>query len=228
MEEPGHVSISDSFRLINEHCPEEGASLGEMLNALENKGFGILLIFLALPSALPVPAVGYSTPFGIVLFLISAQILCGRRVLWLPEWAKKVRLGRKMTVRMTKAGAAFFGKIEHLIKPRMHWIHKGPGRRFLASLVMLMSLLMCLPIPTTNTFPAMVIFLVGISLSEEDGLFGLGAGLVGILAVAIYVFPIYLLISFIAEYGLVGGFEEITAKMNEWKEAIKAWLKGLF
>ncbi|WOO41312.1 exopolysaccharide biosynthesis protein [Rubellicoccus peritrichatus] len=222
-----HVSISDSLQQIAEQCPEEGTSLGEMLNVLENKGFGILLVFLALPSALPVPAAGYSTPFGIVLFLIGVQMLFGRRVLWLPRWAKKVRLGRKMSMRMTKAGVTFFGKIEHLIKPRMHWIHKGPGRRFLAMLVILMSLLMCLPIPTTNTIPAMVIFLVGISLSEEDGLFGFGAGFVGLLAVSIYVFPIYLLVSFISEYGLIGGFEEITVRMNEWKEAIKAWIKGL-
>lgn len=227
MDKTDHVSISGSFRRIIEHCPDEGMTLGEMLKVLDSKGFGIFLVFLALPSALPVPAAGYSTPFGLIILLLGCQMLFARRVPWLPEKAKKLRLSRKTTVRVTKAGAAFFGKIEHLIKPRMHWIHQGPGRRFLAILVILMSLLMCLPIPTTNTFPAMVIFLVGISLSEEDGLFGLGAGLVGVLAVIIYLIPIYLLVSFISEYGLVGGFEEISAQMNEWKEAIKAWLKGL-
>jgi len=97
-----------------------------------------------------------------------------------------------------------------------------------STLIMLMALLMCLPIPTTNTFPAIVIFLVGVSLAEEDGLFGLGAALAGLLAVAIYAIPLYLLVTFISEYGLAGGFEEITARMAEWKEAIKAWVKGIF
>jgi hypothetical protein len=53
-------------------------------------------------------------------------------------------------------------------------------------LVALMSLLMMIPIPMTNTAPAFVIFLIGIGLTEEDGLFAIGACLVGALAVLLY------------------------------------------
>ncbi|MEM7792408.1 MAG: exopolysaccharide biosynthesis protein, partial [Verrucomicrobiota bacterium] len=52
-----------------------------------------------------------------------------------------------------------------------------------------------LPIPLTNTFPAMVIFLIGIGLSEEDGLLAIAAFGVGLAAVALYAYIIYLLIT---------------------------------
>ncbi|MBT5692093.1 MAG: exopolysaccharide biosynthesis protein, partial [Opitutae bacterium] len=41
------------------------------------KGFGILLMMFALPSALPVPAPGYSIPFGIILALLAGQLILG-------------------------------------------------------------------------------------------------------------------------------------------------------
>ncbi len=203
-EKNSHVSLSDSLQALADMSQGRGATLGEILNAFEAKGFGLLLVILSLPSALPVPAAGYSTPFGLVLALLGLQMLFGRIRPWLPEKAKKLRLSPKMTSRMVKAGTKFFGKIEHLVRPRLHWIHQRGGRVFLAVLVIFMSCLMILPIPTTNTAPAMVIFLVGVALCEEDGLFGLGAGLCGLAAAALYAFVIYLAVTLFREYGWEG------------------------
>jgi hypothetical protein len=58
-----------------------------------------------------------------------------------------------------------------------------------------MALLMILPIPLTNTFPAMVIFLIGVGLTEKDGLFGIIAYSIGICAVTLYVLIIYTLVT---------------------------------
>jgi len=226
--EPQKESISESLKGLLHGEGERAPTLGEIVKLLENKGFGLLFIILALPSALPVPAAGYSTPFGIVIFLLGWQLLAGRSSPWVPPRLQQIRMSRKMTERVSGGGTHFFSKLERLVRPRLQWLHTGLGRIALALLIMLMALLMCLPIPTTNTFPAIVIFLVGVSLAEEDGLFGLGAALAGLLAVAIYAIPLYLLVPFISAYGLAGGFEEITARMAEWKEAIKAWVKGIF
>ena len=58
--------------------------ISEVARAVGEKGFGMLLVVLSLPSALPVPAPGYSTPFGLVMALIALQMVCGRRTVWLP------------------------------------------------------------------------------------------------------------------------------------------------
>lgn len=59
----------------------------------------------------------------------------------------------------------------------------------------------------------MVIFLIGVSFSEEDGLFGIFAGLLGIFAVLLYAFVLYLAFHLVAEYGWSG--------LEQLKEVIK-------
>ena len=69
---------------------------------------------------------------------------------------------------------------------------------------------MILPIPLTNTAPAGVIFLIGVGISERDGLFAIAATALGLVAVAFYVFVIYVAIT--------AGVEGV--------EQIKEWIKG--
>jgi hypothetical protein len=73
-----------------------------------------------------------------------------------------------------------------------------------------MACLMMLPIPLTNTFPAIVIFMIGIGLSEEDGLLAIGAFTVGCCALILYAGIVYIV--------LTQGVEAI--------EPIKDWIKS--
>ncbi|MEM9505132.1 MAG: exopolysaccharide biosynthesis protein, partial [Cyanobacteria bacterium P01_E01_bin.43] len=47
----------------------EQVTLADILALAGERTFGFLFVLLAFPSALPVPAPGYSIPFGIVMFL---------------------------------------------------------------------------------------------------------------------------------------------------------------
>lgn len=185
-------------------------TLGEVFERIGDRGFGLLLIILSLPSALPVPAPGYSTPFGILIGLLALQMLAGRRVPWLPARAARMRLHGAFIDGMLGFFAKFFGKVEFLIRPRLRWVGSRGGLAFLGVLVLIMAGLMILPIPLTNTFPAFVIFLTGIGLTEEDGVFSLFAGLLGVLAVGLYGVVVY----FVVRFGLEG------------IDMMKEWIKG--
>ena len=174
---------------------KRGPSIGELCEAVGEKGFGLLLVILSLPSALPLPAPGYSTPLGIALALIALQMLAGRQSLWLPGKLHGLRIQPKLAGKMVSAASRFLRAIERWIKPRQLWIRSRGGQAALAAVVLLMSALMILPIPLTNTLPAMVIFLIGVGLSEEDGLLAILAFVVGLLAVALYAAIIYLLLT---------------------------------
>ncbi len=187
-----------------------GPSIKEITGAVGEKGFGLVLMVLSLPSALPVPAPGYSTPFGIVIGLIALQMMLGRETLWIPERLKRVRIKPSIARRMLGTAARFLKKIERFIRPRQRWIRSRAGQAGLASVILIMASLMMLPIPLTNTFPAMVIFLIGIGLSEEDGLLAICAFGVGVLAIGLYAGVIYVF--------LTQGPEAIEA-MKEWIKA---------
>ncbi len=194
----------------------EKVRLGEIVEAINDKQFGMLLVVLSIPSALPVPAAGYSTPFGIAILILGLQMLAGRRTPWFPQRMRDKQLTRSRLEGMFRKASVLFSRIESLVRPRMHWINGRTGYRIISLLVVFMSLLMCLPIPTTNTFPAMVIFLIGVGLCEDDGLFALGACALGVVAALVYLVVIYFAIVLFMEHGWDG--------LQQLKEYIKEQL----
>jgi hypothetical protein len=202
------TTLGDLLR--RQHETEE-LTLGEVFQRIGDRGFGLLLLLLSLPSALPIPAPGYSTPFGLLIALLALQMLAGRRMPWLPAWAARLRLHGGFVEGMLKFSSAFFAKIEFLIRPRLRWIGSRAGLALLGGLVLIMACLMILPIPFTNTFPAFVIFLIGIGLIEEDGLFALFGAALGLLSTALYSVVVFFLIRF--------GMEGV--------DMLKEWIKTL-
>lgn len=206
-------SLSHNLQDLLE-LPGDRLSVRIITEKVGDKGFGLLLAILSLPSALPIPAPGYSTPFGILLVLLGSQLVAGRTAPWLPHRTLKQEVSKEFARKVFGAGTKMLHLTEKLIRPRMRWINSVGGRAFLGIIVIIMGSLMILPIPMTNTFPAMVIFLIGVSLSEDDGLVALAAFAIGLAAAAFYVYIIYLL----ATVGVDGVLE-----LKDW---IKATLLG--
>jgi hypothetical protein len=188
-------TLSKALKSILTEYADKAVSLGELRTKVADKGFGLLLMILSLPSALPIPAPGYSTPFGIAIILIGFQLIMRRKSIWLPLRIARVQLRPSLSNKMLGTALKFLSRTEKWIKPRRKWITTSIGHTALALIVCIMAGLMILPIPLTNTFPAMVIFLIGIGLAEEDGLLALFAFAIGLCAIALYGFIIYLLIT---------------------------------
>lgn len=209
------LSLAEALQeILNKY--EKSPSIGDLMEAVGDKGFGLLLIILSLPSALPVPALGYSTPFGICMVIIAVQIFIGRKQVQLPKRLKKIRIPLKMVQSITSFALHFLKRTEKLIKPRQRWIHSRLGHSILSVTIFAMALFMIFPIPGTNTLPAMAIFVIGISIAEEDGLIAITAILFSTLAAA---FSGWLVYWFITE-----GPEKVEAI----KDGIKNWIKARF
>lgn len=180
------TSLSEELRQILASAGKQRLTIGSLLASIGDRGFGLILMLLSLPSALPVPAPGYSTPFGLALLTLGVQMLAGRHRPWLPGWAQKVPIHDRLATGMLSGGAAFFSRVEHLIRPRLAFFKGRGGHVFAGLIVVAMGALMAIPLPGTNTAPAAVIFLVGAALSEEDGLFLSLASILGLLAALFY------------------------------------------
>ena len=153
-------------------------TLKEILQLAEERVFGFLFVIISLPSALPIPAPGYSTPFGIVLFLLAVQLIMGSKLPWLPDRVSNYSIELKQVQGVLKAGIPWLRRIETISRPRLSYICTSlPGRVIIGSAIALMGISMMIPIPGTNTLPAMGIFVTGFGLLEDDGAISL-AGLV--------------------------------------------------
>lgn len=207
---PQHSSLAETLEATLLTNNEKGPSIGEITDAVGDKGFGLLLMILSLPSALPIPAPGYSIPFGIAMAVIAVQIFIGKDTVWLPERIKRFRLSAKFTVKIVSAGAAFLRRTETIIRPRYRWMHTPLGHSALAVVIFIMSVFMMIPIPLTNTAPAIAIFIIGVSMAEKDGLIAIGAFISAIFAAAASGTVIY--------YFIAHGPEAV--------DSIKDWIKA--
>ncbi len=150
-------------------------TLAAMLDQAGERIFGFLLVILSLPSALPIPAPGYSTPFGLALFLLAIQLITGKTTPWLPRKIMQHQFKLGQAQAMIKAGIPWLKRIEAISRPRLLPIcTSGPGRVVLGIAIALMAISMMIPIPGTNTLPAMGIFVVGFGLLDDDGAISLG------------------------------------------------------
>jgi hypothetical protein len=150
-------------------------TLKEILTLAGERTFGFLFVVLALPSALPLPAPGYSTPFGIVLFLLAVQLIAGRTRPWMPESWNHKQFDLTSVQKIVKAGIPWLRRLETVSRPRLTPVCTSlPGRAVLGTAIALMAISMMIPIPGTNTLPAMGIFVTGFGLLDDDGAISLG------------------------------------------------------
>ena len=182
--------LSDILRAVFD--PQKGiSSYGELIDRLDQHGMAVILVLFSIPSALPVPAAGYSTALSIPLFLIGLRLALGYHTVWLPNRIRNRPFDPSKAEKLFGWMNRLVLFIEKFSKPRLCWLACSKGARFfLGMLICLLALSMALPIPGTNTLPAGGIFLIGFGLLEEDGFLVLGGVIYSILALCLSVFII--------------------------------------
>jgi hypothetical protein len=86
--------LSDFLSRRASGLANERITLGEIAEMLGERSIGALLLLLALPMTLPVPAPGLSIIFGLPMILVAAQLALRRRHVWLPGALARRDLGR--------------------------------------------------------------------------------------------------------------------------------------
>jgi len=184
--------LSAELRGFLDQLDGQDTTVGALMDLIADRGFGLLLLILALPAALPVPAPGYATPFGIAMVILGSQMIIGRTTPWLPDFIRNRTIPYTMLEFSVRNGTIPLKVVEFLIRPRLSGLSRS--RSFLSLLgviIVLMSACMSLPIPLTNTAPSFVIFVLAAGILEEDGLTLLGGILLAPVAAAIAGLALY-------------------------------------
>jgi len=165
--------LSEELRLLQERAKNEEITVRTVIVALGARAYSLLLILLALPFITPIPLPGLSTPFGLAIALIALRLALGQRP-WLPKTFQRRVLPTKFFDQLMRFAGRIITGFEKLLRPRLAILTEyGWQRQFHAGLMMIsgLALLLPLPIPFTNTFPAWVILLMAAGLLERDGVF---------------------------------------------------------
>ncbi len=78
-------------------------TLFDIKTALQERGFGILIIIFSLPLSVPIPVPpGYTTILSIPLILFSLQLLLGFHSPWMPRWLERKSFKRSTLALVVK------------------------------------------------------------------------------------------------------------------------------
>ncbi|PXW91175.1 hypothetical protein C8R34_10184 [Nitrosomonas sp. Nm84] len=175
---------SDFLAIVVVENKQEAMTVGEIKNALHERGFGILMAIAALPICLPVPVPpGYTTLFSIPLFIFSIQMVLGMRAPWLPAWIEKKCIQRVHLEKIVAKANPWLKKLENRMQPRMTYIGVHTWERIIGIFSFVFALSISLPLPLTNFPPGCGILIMSLGLLNRDGvtiLIGMMIGTIGI------------------------------------------------
>lgn len=146
-------------------------SIGEILEAFHERGFGVVLFVFALPMALPVPVPpGINIILALPLLLMTLQQTLGRHTIWLPDRLKRKNFSTQSLQSILVRALPWVKRMENLTRPRMGYITAPHFSWAIGAFGALFSLSICVPIPLSNTVPSLAIAVMAIGVLMRDGL----------------------------------------------------------
>jgi hypothetical protein len=165
---------------------DEPKTLGAMNDRFAEEGFAVNIMMLMLLPALPLPTGGVTHVFEAITVLLAAQMVLGRRSVWLPDRVKRRQLGSLTTDKAIPVVARWIGRVERISKPRGTWLFElGVTMRLLGLVLMAFAIAAALapPFSGLDTLPALAAVVVCLSIVLRDVVvlgIGLALGALGI------------------------------------------------
>lgn len=156
---------------------DQSVTVGEIAERIDERGFGLLLILLALPTLVPVLPPGTSGVVGALYGLLAIQMVVGHRRPWLPCRVRAYRLPPRAVEVLRVRGIGILRRMERLSRPRWTPLGDAALLRLCAIFVLAMGAVLFLPLPFLNTLPGLAMLAMGAGLLNRDGillLFGIG------------------------------------------------------
>ncbi len=173
---------SDYLRRVIRAQKHDRVTIDELKVSLHERGFGILLMFFALPVSIPIPYIpGFTTIFALPLIFLSFQMMVGFEYPWLPKWLLRRSIKRDLLRLIIIKSSPFLRKIEKLLKPRL--VILSQGTHIIGFFAFVFALSIAMPLPFTNLLPAIATVILSLGLLSRDGLtilFGIVVGLCGL------------------------------------------------
>jgi hypothetical protein len=157
---------------IKDGLVDDKIPLKQIFFSDENNSYFILTITVILsfiPTPFVIPLI--SNFFGILIIIISFQIMLGKKVK-IPQKISNIKIERQTIIIIIEKSNFFFKKIEFLTKHRLLFVFNSETKvRFINFVNFLLSFLIIIPLPVITNIPAFSIMLSVLGLVNKDGLF---------------------------------------------------------
>jgi hypothetical protein len=146
-------------------------TIGALQEVFEEKTFAVAILLLMFVPALPAPTGGITHVFEILTIIIAAQMVLGRRALWIPKRFRNRELGALTTGKALPFVIRRIRWFEKFSRPRLAYLFDN--RMFLRLLGLIIIALtvgafIAPPFSGLDTLPALGVVTIALSIILED------------------------------------------------------------
>jgi len=162
-------TLLQAIEALAHDAPEEGYSLREIFDQLDESAFGAGLFLLALPCCIPF-LYGVPQIVALPMMALAGQMALGKEQPWLPDALGNRKINREGLASMAHGGRKWLGWIEAFSKPRLTTITGPRSERIVGLVLCIFCASILVPLPMTNTVPGFGVALAAFGLMYKDGL----------------------------------------------------------
>ncbi|MEO1365263.1 MAG: exopolysaccharide biosynthesis protein [Pseudomonadota bacterium] len=163
------MAISDRLAQLASDASGDAVTLDWIMAQLHERAFGLFLLVLALPCCIPF-LYGLPQIVALPLMFVSAQMLLGRRVPWLPGKLSARTVSTDGLGTLSRRSGPWLKRIEAVSRPRLSALTHAPIDRLVGLALVLFSASILVPLPGTNTVPGLAVVIVAMGLLQRDGI----------------------------------------------------------
>ncbi|MBP1851215.1 exopolysaccharide biosynthesis protein [Rhizobium halophytocola] len=189
-DKPAPEHLSQLLRRMAGHA-DDRITVRALAAELEDRSFGAFLFVFCLPNLVPLPP-GATFLLGLPLIFVAWQMMMSRhhRVL-LPRRIGDYAISRKTFEAIVERLLPWLERVERLVVPRFWFLETRLSERLIGAYALVLAVVVFLPIPLGNWFPALALAVVGFTHSERDGLGVIVGCVLGLAAIALAAFVVY-------------------------------------
>jgi hypothetical protein len=150
---------------------DEEKTLGALSDVFAEKSFAVTILLLMFVPALPLPTGGISHVFEAITVVLAAQMLLGRRTIWLPERWQHRELGPTTTGKAIPFMIRRIRRVERFSRPRgARLFEQGWVLRLLGLLLIALAVGAAIapPFSGLDTLPSLGAVAVALAIIFED------------------------------------------------------------
>jgi hypothetical protein len=165
-------------------------TIQSLTSIFAEKSFAIVIFGLMFLPSLPLPSAGISHVFEIIVMLLAAELIIGRRTIWLPKRLRAKRLGTGLQHRVTPLIMRRIRWFERYSRPRLGRVINHPlALRFIGVLFLLLALtaFTAPPFVALDTLPSLGAVIIALSLILEDALLFVAGCVIGAIGIGLVI-----------------------------------------
>jgi hypothetical protein len=190
------LAISERLTTLALDVEGDAASMDWILAQLHERAFGLFLLVLALPCCIPF-LYGVPQVVALPLMFISAQMLIGRDMPWLPRKLGARTVSKTSLEDLARRAGPWLRRIEAVSRPRLVGLTRPPMDQVVGLALVLFSASILVPLPGTNTVPGFAVVIVAMGLLQRDGILVILGAVLGTAWIASLLFAGATLVSLI-------------------------------